>query len=190
MLRKLAEYCTEALIRRDTIQKDKKAIYVYGFELFWSTFLCIVSILFFGIAFGHWKQSIVFLLFFLPIRTFTGGYHASSYGTCFLLTNMIALACVTLAGLLKECSMAEVGCWLMGGVAFIYIWRHAPVVFEIHPMKPERICKNRTYAHGLIVIEAVTLVSFIVMKYDVIYIALVSTCVVAFMMFIVRKKGG
>ena len=66
MLRVLAERCTDVLINHETIQKDKKNIYIYGFELFWSTTFCVLSILALSILLGYFKLAVTFLLFSCP----------------------------------------------------------------------------------------------------------------------------
>ncbi len=53
MLRRLGIKCTELLIHYHSIQEKEKPIYIYGFELFWSTFLCVVTILFWGVIFRY-----------------------------------------------------------------------------------------------------------------------------------------
>ena len=112
MLRVLAERCTDVLINHETIQKGKKNIYIYGFELFWSTTFCVLSILALSILLGYFKLAVTFLLFFMPVRVAAGGYHAKSYGRCFILTNSVAIICVAAAKLLWQIGIGEVILWL------------------------------------------------------------------------------
>lgn len=82
MLSKAAEQCTEYLIKYNKITEQQKSIYKYGFELLVSTAVCIGAILVCGIFGGYGKETIIFLLSFIPIRITAGGYHAGSYGRC------------------------------------------------------------------------------------------------------------
>ncbi|MCI8765195.1 MAG: accessory gene regulator B family protein [Lachnospiraceae bacterium] len=192
MLRLVAEKCTEILQKHGAVQEDKKAIYIYGFELFWSTSACIISILLFGAAGGYLGQAVVFLLCFVPIRTAAGGYHAKSYGRCFLLTNLIAVACVMTAGHLwaGRARWTEGILWAALLAAFAYIWNQAPVNSPKHPLKPERVVKNRRYAHVILIGEtAVFLLIRLFLDRSVIYTGILTSCVVAVMIKFAEKGG-
>ncbi len=66
MLFFLANGSTNILLRHHKILEDLKNIYMYGFELFWSTILCITSILGISILFGYWKLAIIFYYTLYP----------------------------------------------------------------------------------------------------------------------------
>jgi len=53
------------LLKNGAIQDNQRGIYIYGFELFWSTLLCIASILSLGALFEHLNLAVIFLLFFI-----------------------------------------------------------------------------------------------------------------------------
>lgn len=192
MLRLIAERCTEILLQHGTIQEDKRAIYIYGFELFWSTSFSMLSILLLGGIFGYLGQAVVFLLCFVPIRTAAGGYHAKSYGGCFLVTNFTAIFCVVVSGrlYLRSSLWGERLLWILLVLAFLYIWMNAPVNSAKHPLKPDRVIKNRRYARIILGIEAgAILIADIWFDHSAIYTAIVTTCVVA-VMIIAAEKGG
>lgn len=187
MLRLLAEKCTDVLLRHGTIEQSHYAVYIYGFELFWSTSLCLLSILGLGLLFGYLPQAVVFILCFMPIRTVAGGYHAGSYGMCFLLTNLIAAACTRL-GLLLWSLGGQVALLCLCALAFAYIWREAPVVSKTHPLKERRIVRNRRYAHILLGVETIALLSAGMLACSsLVCTAAVTSCAVAVMILIAEK---
>ena len=192
MLRLIAERCTEILLRHGTIQENKRAIYIYGFELFWSTSFSMTSILLLGGIFGYLGQAVVFLLCFVPIRTAAGGYHAKTYGRCFLVTNFTAIFCVVVSRRLYQSRglWVERILWVLMALAFFYIWMNAPVNSAKHPLKQDRVIKNRRYARILLGIEAVVMWNAAIwFDHSAIYTAIVTSCVVA-VMIIVAEKGG
>ncbi|NBH16146.1 hypothetical protein D3Z55_01360 [Clostridiaceae bacterium] len=191
MLRFIAEKCTDVLLKQGVIEAAKKPIYIYGFELFWSTFSAILSILFLGICFGYWKHAVVFLLCFVPIRTTAGGYHAKTYGTCFFLTNFTAVVCVLVSCWLWiwRSWWVEGILWLAGMISFLYIWRNAPVQSEKHSLKPENVIKNRGYSHRILGMEmAVFLLVRLLWDHYVTYTAIVATCGVAVMIVLAERR--
>ena len=65
--------------------EDTQAFYRYGIELCISSILNIVLVLLIGIILNCILESIVFLIVFIFLRSFMGGYHASTYFRCNLL---------------------------------------------------------------------------------------------------------
>ena len=190
MLHTIAEGCTGVLIDHGTIAAEKKNIYIYGFELFWSTTFCIVSILALSIIFGYFDLAVAFLLYFMPVRIPAGGYHAKSYGRCFILTNSVALICVAVSKLLWSIQNIDPAMWLLLLCALACIWINAPVQSKGHPLRPDRIGKNRRYAHSLIVVELVILLLLRCIYYScVVYTAIVASWAVAIMILLTKKEG-
>ena len=66
-------------------ESDVQDFYRYGIEISISSFLNIFVVLLLGIIINHIAESIIFLLLFILIRSFTGGYHADTYFRCNLL---------------------------------------------------------------------------------------------------------
>lgn len=188
MLQFLAQKCTSVLLDQGAIQIERKAVYVYGFELFWSTTLCAVSILAVGAIFDRASLSVTFLLFFMPVRTVAGGYHASSYGRCFALTNIIAALCVAASIYTSRAALPEILLWMLLALSFAFIWKEAPFVSRTHPLKEARILKNRKYTHTLIVIEAAALLALKALAgTEVLYTAVITSCIVAIMIMIPKR---
>lgn len=57
MLRKIADYSTRILIKRGMILEQDRNIYLYGFELFWSTSSCIIFIIATACIMGYIQQA-------------------------------------------------------------------------------------------------------------------------------------
>ena len=188
MLRIVAEKCTQVLIDHKTIEPDSRNIYIYGFELFWWPTFCILSILMLSVIFGYLRLAATFLFFFIPIRIPAGGYHAKSYGRCFILTNSVAIICVAVSALLWKVEISEYIMWVLLLIAWGYIWINSPVESKGHPLRPERITKNRRYARILLLMELVILLLFrSIHNSCVIYTAIVSSCAVAIMILLAKE---
>lgn len=188
MLRKIADYSTRILIKRGMILEQDRNIYLYGFELFWSTSSCIIFIIATACIMGYIQQAFIFIMCFFPIRTVAGGYHAKSYRNCFLLTNFIAFGAVALSDICQIVCPSKKCVLVLYTIVYIYIWLRAPVVFKEHPVKTELLEKNRLYAHILLILEAIGMLCLYFYGSNVIYDMAITTCIVAFMMFISIKK--
>lgn len=178
----------QLLVRNNIIQEKESPIYRYGFELFWSTFLCVMSIIAIGEITGNLNKAICFLLYFMPIRTFAGGYHAKSYRNCFLLTNFLNAFSIVLSSVLVEYVVVKIIGLCLGFFSLFYIWENSPVVFKAHPIKKEVARKNRHYTHRLILLELPIFIFQYIRTYQVFYTAAITICIVAVMMFISINK--
>lgn len=190
MLRLISERSTKVLLENGIIPDKKQAVYIYGFELFYSTAFCVISILTLGVIFDYFGLAVAFLLYFMPVRVAAGGYHAKSYGRCFLLTNSVALICIFLSKLLWNTLEQEFILWIFFVVSFWYIWKEAPVVTKKHPLKVDRIRKNRRYAHIILIAETIILlIARAVLRNCMVYTSIITSFAVAIMIMVVRKGG-
>ena len=189
MLKFISQKCVEYLIKRGKAKEERKAVYIYGCELLISTSFSVLSILILGLIFGKAMEAVTFILFFMPIRTVAGGYHAKTYGVCFLITNLIAAGCVTVAYLSV---MNEIPFWILA-LGFILsqlcIFVNAPLNSKKHPLKPARILKNRKYMLRIQSIEIITaaILLYVGMMSEA-YTAMITTIVVAVMIEIAKEE--
>jgi len=189
MLQRVAKECAELLIRRQIIQREEQAVYRYGFELFWSTAAGVISILLLSAIFGYVPSALMFIVFFLPIRTFAGGYHAPSYEKCFCLTNGIAVVCVIWAKELSRHFEPGLLSGFLSGLAMVYIWINAPVRSVKYPQKESVLIKSKKLSRVTLCIEIVTLLFLMGIGNDELYYtAVVASYIVAVMMLIANLE--
>ena len=92
MLQRCASQIVGFLYDRAELDQSKKAIYQYGTELTLSTSAAVLFILLLATILGNLLWGIIFLVIFISFRFPGGGYHASTYRNCFILTNSVFLA--------------------------------------------------------------------------------------------------
>lgn len=190
MLVRISKKCTDILLDNGKISEERRAIYEYGFELLFSTATCIAGILLLSLLGNCIRQAIVFLLYFIPIRIFGGGYHAKSYRSCFLLTNIVAFGSIFFAEVVwrnqsRYIELLLIACFMW---ALLFIWRVVPIIPAKYRYRTDREKINRKYAHAILVIEIVVLIYMRCYRFNSsIYTAIVTSCLVAFMMKLERK---
>lgn len=86
MNHKLSVFMCRKLLKYNVINKEQLEIYLYGFELIFSFLISTITIFTIGILLNQVIPTIVFLLFFILIRRYTGGYHANTYLKCQIYT--------------------------------------------------------------------------------------------------------
>lgn len=78
----LSNVTTLFLINNKIILPEEREIYKYGSEVTISTLIGYVIIISIGLILGCVQDSILFLLCFVSIRLYSGGYHANTYVKC------------------------------------------------------------------------------------------------------------
>lgn len=84
MISRISELILRYLLKSDVItdSEDEKEFFKYGIEITISSLLNVILIIGIGILFHNVFESVVFLIFFMLIRQFTGGFHADTYFKC------------------------------------------------------------------------------------------------------------
>ena len=124
MLNKTAVRLAKKLLSLQIITEEVFDIYVYGLELLLSFFFCSSVIVIIGAMLGRIIETLVFLLVFVLLRSFTGGYHANSYLMCSIVTFSTYGAVLLLAELFALPLIAYIVLATLGGalvLAFVPI---------------------------------------------------------------------
>ena len=82
----LAKRITRAFIRKFQIKEEDWDLYYLGIEVIVTTALTGMMIMMLGIGLRNFFGSIVFLLCFMSIRSYSGGYHAKTRLRCFFVS--------------------------------------------------------------------------------------------------------
>lgn len=86
MLNMVAQRLTKHLVNAGVVSSDLNDIYIYGFEVLITSLLSTLLILITGAVLGRFIETISFLIVFIGLRSFTGGFHANAYWLCAALT--------------------------------------------------------------------------------------------------------
>ena len=101
MLEKASKSITNSLRKKGIVRDEFADVYQYGFELLLSFLVSTGLIIIAGIILNRFIETLVFLLVFISLRSFTGGFHAMKYWICTVSTFgvyslvMIVSSCVS-----------------------------------------------------------------------------------------------
>lgn len=91
MIKRSVTRLVSAQIRLGTIQESDRKVYEYGYQLMIEAFINVVISLLLGAVLGCFKEVVFFLIVFMPLRSFCGGYHAAKTWQCTVLSNLVVL---------------------------------------------------------------------------------------------------
>lgn len=94
MYKTLALCLTKKFIKMNLISPDKESVYSYGFEIILSTIVYAIIFLATALITSTLMTSLLFFVGFYLIRKFCGGYHASTYMKCHLMTATVHLIAI------------------------------------------------------------------------------------------------
>lgn len=104
MIEKFAEKTTKFIYQNTTTDPEMFDVYKYGMEITISSFFNIILILLCSFIISDVLAGITFLISFIFLRSFTGGFHAKTYFMCnelFVLTFLIVYIISSLLNMLN-----------------------------------------------------------------------------------------
>jgi accessory gene regulator B len=82
----LIERLFNALLIRNVVRPEQKDIIFYGLDLLLSNVISLLVLLLGGTILGRFMDTAFYLIAYIPLQSFGGGYHANTHLRCFLLT--------------------------------------------------------------------------------------------------------
>ncbi len=182
----------ECLCKNYSVDEKQKGIYIYGFQLFLSSSAVMVSIFILSCLLKSISTSFIFSLIFVSIRLFSGGYHAKTYGRCFLLSNSVYLLCFFSARSIQEHQLSFL-CPILTILSFTVIFCLTPITHRNHPLSTETLQKNKLISRVLVLGGSLCVLATYPFSRDSLFVRMASvTLTAAAVMMIVPKfwKGG
>lgn len=102
----LSKRFAESMAKKEVIDESEKELYAFGLNYGLMTLLNVVTTTFVGIVFGMLWQSLVFMVSYIPLRAYAGGYHSKTPQRCYLTS---ILMIVTAVLLIKNTEWTSVG---------------------------------------------------------------------------------
>lgn len=88
---KFAKYILEKFILQQGTSDNDKIVYLYGLSAGITILENIVITLILGYIFGNLIQTMIFLLSYIPLRSYAGGYHAKTEQVCFIFSTLLII---------------------------------------------------------------------------------------------------
>lgn len=142
MFHNLAVDIAFLLIVNKIVDIQQRDIYVYGLEVILLNGSLLIVFLIASLLCGAMINFWAYLIFFLPIRIFSGGYHAKSSESCFVLSTImygLSIAITLFFPLLYQNWK-----WIIAGViSILVILVLSPMVNENNPLTESQQKRNR-----------------------------------------------
>ncbi|RDY30945.1 hypothetical protein CG710_012325 [Lachnotalea glycerini] len=92
MIEKIAKVLVSQMVEEKLIVRNRMDHYIYAFIIISERFITVTTILIISAILQLFIPTLFFLIFFLSLRQRTGGYHADTFGQCYLFTILTYIA--------------------------------------------------------------------------------------------------
>lgn len=162
---------------------NREEIYIYGIEIIISTAVGFMSILLLSGLLSCWTSGFIFISAFVPLRLFTGGYHASSYTRCFILSNISYLLVLLVCNITwKDIPIAA---WIGVFISMsCYIIRYAPVINSAQPINEKKQKRSKIISRYILLADMLWIIYLALNHKELMVMAVLSICLVTILMMI------
>lgn len=153
MFRYIAEDIAFLLIKNKIFDIEKRDKCVYGAEVLLLNLSNILTALIISILSRSMLHFAAFMLIFVPLRIFTGGFHAKSSDSCYVLTTATYALTVLCVKLLPEL-YANIPAIITLAILIILMILFAPVEHKNNPLNADEHKRNRLISVSLTAIDS------------------------------------
>ena len=140
MNHKLSVIFSRKLVQLGAIPKEHEDVYIYGFELIFSFIFSVTVVLILSAMIGKIIETVIFLLLFIVLRQFTGGFHADTYLKCQICTICFYLCVIGLTLTLSP-NLVAFAVLMIFGTLIIFII--GPIESYNKPLSNNKRKKNK-----------------------------------------------
>lgn len=181
----LSEKWAHQLAMHDMIPAEDEAFYSYGFRQGAVLLLNIITMLCIGWLMGMVKETIIFMLAYLPLRRMAGGYHARTQLRCYLLGIVLTVSVLLAVKLLPWNWVADSVLLIIASM--VVIWQ-APLEDCNKPLdEAERIAYGQQ-TRKLLIAEIVVYMGLTALKQSTLSQVLAASLVALAIMLLLGNK--
>lgn len=180
MVTYLSTTITNFLISKNIIQQSEGELYRYGVLTMIVNFVSILEILILGVITDTFIISVIYIVCFAILRSFTGGFHFDHYILCNISYGCIYL--LSVYGYL-HISNSEILLNIICTLCVLVIYIMSPIIHINKPLDEQKKKRNGIIAN--IIVITLFVLSFVGTRFGIIKYVLISTALLQ-----IITKGG
>lgn len=187
MFHNLAEDITFVLIKHKILDIEQRDVYIYGLEVILLNSIVLITFMLMSFLFKEWLHYLAFLVTFVPLRIFSGGYHADTSERCFLVSVFMYGASLAAIKLIQNLSMN----WFFlaaGVISVIVILVMTPLINKNNPLSVSQKNRNRITAYAILVLDLILFILCCSKHWKFASSELIFICLVAILLMIGKLK--
>lgn len=171
----------EKMISRNIINKNNKEVYLFGTQQMLIFLLNAFSILIISFFFDRLLFGLLFLLLFMPLRSFSGGLHASTTTRCYFCSVIYYFIMVFS---MNKIIISESVLLVSACSSIIVMYFLVPVENKNHKLDNAEYYFYRNIARAILIIEGLLFVISFILKIEILYQGCYMSIISAFILII------
>lgn len=163
MFRYIAEDIAFLLIKNKIVDIEKRDECVYGAEVLLLNLANILTALIISLLTKSMLHFAAFMLIFVPLRIFIGGFHAKKSESCYLITSAIYALTVLCVKLMPDL-YSNIPAIITFAVLIVPIVLFAPVEHKNNPLTPNERRRNRLISIVLTAVDSLIFIALFILS--------------------------
>lgn len=180
----LSERWAHQLASHGIITRDDEVLYSYGMRLGGLLLLNVATIISIGWLMEMIKESIVFMIVYIPLRRMAGGYHATTQLRCYFLGIVLTVGVLLAVKWLPWNMFSSNTMLMVASLAIIWL---APMEDKNKPLNHEEKEKYGMYTQYILLLEVAVYVGLVIVKQIEMAIVLTEAFIVLSILLILGK---
>jgi len=163
MITLISKNIVHFFVQQEVVKQEDEEVYMYGAEMMLSTSASIMATLIISIIFGKLYYMAIFFLFFVPLRMNVGGYHADSYGKCFIVTFSVYSAYTLALNCLSESLFLYIGLFSII-ISLPIVFKYAPIIHKNNIIDKHGVLKRKILSRIFVLIDSIIIILLLIYK--------------------------
>lgn len=166
MFQNFAEDIAFLLIKNKIVDIEERDIYIYGIEVILLNGGLLLMFLLISLLSGAMINFWAYLIFFFPLRIFSGGYHAKTSECCFVMSTIMYGISVAVTKFLPFLYLDF--CWRTAAIiSILVIFIFAPLINKNNPLNEFQKKRNRIIVYSLLITDLVFFILWCIFNWKV-----------------------
>ncbi len=186
MFDNISDKVTDSLIQNQIINNEDRELYYYGVQQGLVAVLNFITTIIIGCLCGMLWESIIYMISYIPLRHFAGGFHARTPARCYVFSILMLFSVLSA---MKWAVFSSVICGLIALLSFSIISLLAPVPDRNKPLDNTEHFVYRNRARMIAGIEVI-IVLLLIWQNKVYLASCISWCLIVtvIMMWMGHRK--
>ena len=157
------------------ISPEMKEVYQYGIEITISSMLNVTLVLLCSLILGNFIAGLLYLIIFIFLRSFTGGYHATTYFRCNLTFVSTFIITYFAYIIISSYQFSIYICEALAFASFIPIALFSPVPNKHKPLSDKQ--RKSAFVRSIIITSVLSVIGLVLLVLEISFGAMIITTV-------------
>lgn len=176
---------SKKILNMINVETQDHIVIEYGIQQMFLIVLNVLTVIILGTLWKELLFSLLFLLWFVMLRPFAGGYHADTKSGCYLLS-IVALNCILAYKSQTWFSIPQY--FIVWSISVVLILGLAPVANSSNPLEEKEIKVYKKKVKKLVVLFSMIMFGSILLETEVIYSSIVYSLFLICILLVAGKR--